>query len=263
MTALRNVTWFVVKDIVRSRWSLVNTLFFAAATAGLFYLQADAGKAAVSLSSLCLVFVPLISLLYPAMYYYSAREFVELILTQPVGRRAVYLGLFAGIFASLWLGFALGIGVPYLVLGGVNAAGMTALAAVLLVGTALGAIFTGLALVAAVRFDDRGKGLAVVLGIWLTAAIGYDGAVLAAATAFAAYPLETPLLAAALGNPVDLARVLLLIHSDMAALMGYTGAVFMRFFDRASGLGLAAAVLTLWAAAPVWYGIRRFARKDF
>jgi hypothetical protein len=36
-------------------------------------------------------------------------------------------------------------------------------------------------------------------------------------------------------NPIDLGRILFLMKFDIAALMGYTGAVFQRFFG--SGLG--------------------------
>ena len=83
------------------------------------------------------------------------------------------------------------------------------------------------------------------------------------ATMFAEYPLERPMIALILLNPVDLARVVLLLQFDTAALMGYTGAVFQRFFGSAAGLGLAAAALALWIAVPVTLGKRLFDRKDF
>jgi Cu-processing system permease protein len=263
MRAILHITWFVIKDILRSRWSIANTLFFAAVTAGLFYLQADGAKVAVSISSLSLAFVPLISLIYTAMYYYNSRDFVELILTQPIGRRSVFWGLLTGILISLVTGFAVGIAVPYSILGSSDWAHVSALIAVICIALALSSIFAALALVAAVRCDDRGKGLAVILGIWLVAAVLYDGLVLAGATALAEYPMETPLLVASLANPVDLARVLFLVHSDMAALMGYTGAVFMRFFNQPIGISVATISLIIWFAAPIWYGLRRFNVKDF
>ena len=50
------------------------------------------------------------------------------------------------------------------------------------------------------------------------------------------YPLELPLLGLTLLNPVDLGRVLLLLQFDNAALLGYTGAVFERFFGSALGM---------------------------
>jgi Cu-processing system permease protein len=263
MNAVRQTAWFVIKDSLRSRWSVANTLLFAALTVGLFYLQADGAKVVVSLSSLSLSFVPLISLIYTAMYYYNSRDFVELILTQPIGRRSVFLGLLTGLLVSLVAGFLTGIAIPYAVFGSSDWTSVSALMAVMVIVFALSSIFAALALVAAVRCDDRGKGLAVILGVWLVAAVLYDSLVLAGATALAEYPLETPLLLASLANPVDLARVLFLMHSDMAALMGYTGAVFMRFFDQPIGLVVATVSLLAWFAAPVWYGLRCFNAKDF
>lgn len=263
MNATRHVIGFVVKDILRSRWSIMNMVFYAATTSGLFYLQADGTKVAISLASLSLVFVPLVSLLFTSMYFYNSRSFVELILTQPVSRRTVFVGLYAGIIVSLVVGLVVGVFVPYAVFGSFNSTDVGALTAVMVIGVSLSAVFVGLAFLTSIRFDDRGKGLAVVLGVWLVAAIVYDGLLLAAATAFSHYPLETPLLAASLANPVDLARVVFLIHSDMAALMGYTGAVFVRFFDQTAGLAVAAASMLVWAVAPLLFGLRRFSAKDF
>jgi Cu-processing system permease protein len=45
--------------------------------------------------------------------------------------------------------------------------------------------------------------------------------------------------------------------------MGYTGAVFTRFFGTTAGSAAAIAALSLWAALPIAFGLRAFARKDF
>ena len=65
--------------------------------------------------------------------------------------------------------------------------------------------------------------------------------VLLAAVQFADYPLERPMLALMIANPIDLARLVLLLHFDVAALLGYTGAVFERFVGGALGLVVAGA----------------------
>ena len=66
-----------------------------------------------------------------------------------------------------------------------------------------------------------------------------------------------------LANPVDLARVLLLLQLDISALMGYTGAVLKNAFGSVQGVVLATAALSLWVAVPLWLGGRSFVRKDF
>ena len=92
----------------------------------------------------------------------------------------------------------------------------------------------------------------------------YDGVVLTAVALFSDYPIERPLLALMFANPVDLARVLLLLRLDASALMGYTGAVFERFFGGARGASLAAAMLcSLDRRARSRSARAQFRRKDF
>ena len=130
-------------------------------------------------------------------------------------------------------------------------------------GTALSLTFTGLAFVIALGCRDRAAGLATAILVWLAAALLYDGVVLLAVVVFRDHPLEGSLIAGMLINPIDLARVLLLLQFDLGALAGYTGAVFERFFGTAQGSLLAAGALTLWVATPWAIGLRQFARKDF
>lgn len=64
-------------------------------------------------------------------------------------------------------------------------------------------------------------------------------------------------------NPVDVARVLVIMALDASAMMGYTGAVFQDFFGGAGGTALALGVLSLWAVIPGAAALRTFMRKDF
>ena len=77
-------------------------------------------------------------------------------------------------------------------------------------GLALSLVFTGMAFVIALGFQDRAAGLAAAILAWLSATVLYDGLVLMAVVLLREYPLERPLVAGMLLNPVDLARVLLL-----------------------------------------------------
>jgi Cu-processing system permease protein len=62
---------------------------------------------------------------------------------------------------------------------------------------------------------------------------------------------------------VDLGRVLLLLSFDVSALMGYTGAVYQRFFDGPGGVLLALLMLGVCAGVPFLLGLHWFRRKDF
>ena len=262
MRLTAHIGWYSVRDTTRNRWGILYTTFFMLVTIGLFQLQAQSAKVAVSLMSICLFLIPLVSSLFGTIYFYNSREFVELVLTQPVNRRAVYLGMFSGLGISLVAGFCLGVGLPYLLLMEMNQEQFVSLLLLLGVGAFLTLIFLALAFLIATKLDDRGKGLAATLGVWLFTALVYDGLVLLATMAFSDYPLESPLLIAVLTNPIDLARVTLLVQTDWAALMGYTGTVFNRFFGTSLGATIAVAALCLWVLMPLLLGLRRFNVKD-
>jgi Cu-processing system permease protein len=177
-----------------------------------------------------------------------------------VGRRPLFAALWAGLTLPMALAFVAGVGLPFL-WHGVGDAGGT-LATLLLAGAALTAVFTALAYLLAVTFTDRAAGLGAAILAWLLLAVLWDGLILVGVATLSDYPLEKPVLVAVLGNPIDLARVLLLLQIDLAALMGYTGAVFERFFGSARGLLVSAGALAAWVALPVWLGLRRFVARD-
>jgi Cu-processing system permease protein len=199
--------------------------------------------------------------MFGVLYVHNAREFIELLLAQPVGRGSLYAGLFSGVATPLVAAFLLGVGTPLLLQGG-SPEYFAQCALLLGAGTLLTITFTALAVAVAVRFDDRARALGIALLVWLVSALLYDGLLLFVATTFGDYPLETPLLAMVFLNPVDLARVALLMSFDVSALMGYTGAVYEKFFG-AGGMALAFAALLLSSVVPFVLGRRWFLRKDF
>jgi Cu-processing system permease protein len=260
VTTAARVLTFGLQNQLRNRWILGYGLVFALLTDALFRFGGSGPRVVVSLLNVVLLVIPLVSVVFGTLHLSNSREFIELLLAQPVGRGALYVGLYFGLALPLAGAFALGVTVPVLLHGGAGSAGLGTL---LLAGTVLTFVFTSLAFVAGVHFDDRARGLGLALLVWFAATVLYDGLVLLVATLFADWPIETPMLVLSLLNPVDLARVLLLLSVDVAALMGYTGAVFERFFGSGLGVALAATALVAWTALPFLLGMRGFARKDF
>lgn len=262
MNTVTRIARFGARDLVRSRWVMAYAGFFGVATWALLRFSDTEQKALLSLVNVVLFVVPLASIVFGAMYLYGAREFVELLLAQPVPRRRLFSGLFLGLTVPLAGAVVVGIAVP-LLLHGASAASIRPAGALVGMSIALSGAFTGLAAIITYRVDDRVRGLATALGVWLALAVVYDGLTLMMATQFADYPIERPMLIAMIANPIDLARLLLLFQFDVAALLGYTGAVFRRFFDGAPGFAIAAGALALWTVVPALAGARLFHRKDF
>jgi Cu-processing system permease protein len=262
MRLTMRVARYGVRDLVRSRWVLGYAVFVALATFALLRFSDSETKALLSLSNVVLLVVPLANIVFGTMYLYASREFVELLLAQPVRRRELFAGLLLGLIAPVTMAVIAGIGVPLALMG---VASETLRIGFLIAGiaAALTAVFTTVASAIAYWIEDRVRGLAAAIGVWLLVAVVYDAIVLMAAVQFADYPLERPMLAAMFTNPVDLSRLLLLTRFDAAALLGYTGAVFQSFLGGAVGLMVAAGTIVLWIAGPALVGARRFLRKDF
>ena len=252
-----------VRNLAHSRWLLGYALFFLLVTDALLRFGGGGGRALLSLVNVVLFVIPLVGLVFGTTYLHDTREFTELLLAQPVGRGALFAGLYLGLALPLALAFVVGVGLPF-AWHGVGAAGELVTLGVLAgCGAALTGIFVALAFLIAVRSEDKVRGLGLAVGVWLALALLYDGLVLLGVALFADHPVERPVLGLMLANPIDLARVLLLLRFDSGALMGYTGAVFTRFFDGTLGAALAAGALAVWLAVPVARGARAFRTKDF
>ena len=263
MQTTAKVIKYELSDVIRSKWIVLYALFFLVVTEALFRFGGGSARALLSLSNLVLILIPLISIIFGTMYLYNARAFVELLLTQPVDRKTLFGGLYTGLALPLSAGFLAGTGIPFVIHGVEAASHATTLTTLLLSGVMLTAIFTALAFLIAVTFEDKVRGLGVAIVLWLFFAVLYDGLVLLILNVFADYPLEHATIALMMLNPIDLARVLLLLTFDVSALMGYTGAVFEQFFGSLLGVGLSTATLGVWVAAPLFWGWRLFKKKDF
>jgi Cu-processing system permease protein len=263
MNVIRTVFMYQLRDLIRSKWLIAYAFFFLLASEGLLRYGGGGGKALLSLGTIVLFVVPLVTIVYGTVYLYQSRDFIELLLAQPVRRGQLFAGLYLGITLALSVGVVAGLSIPFAVHGGLADASLRpAFATLVFAAATLTCIFTAVACVIALVCEDRLRGLGAAIATWLFLALLYDALVLVLVATFGDYALERPVLAAMLANPVDLARVLLLLRFDNAALMGYTGAVFQRFFAGAGAL-IAAGALLLWIAAPVYAGARAFRTKDF
>lgn len=252
-----------VRDLLRSRWLLAYGAGFWLVTEALFLFGGTGPQVVLSLLNAMLLLVPLVALVFGTAHVHASREFTELLLSQPLSRRSVFLGLYLGMALPLTGAFLAGIGLPLLMHGAVSESPRLALALLALSGALLTLTFAAIAMVIALGVDDRLRAMARALGAWFALTVAYDGVVLAVVSAFGEWPLERPMLVAMLGNPVDLARLLVLTSLDATALLGYTGALFRKVFGTGLGPVIAITALVAWSVLPVFVARRRFMRRDF
>jgi Cu-processing system permease protein len=246
----------------RSRPVIGYAILLALLTDALFRFGDGGPRVVLSLINVVLLLVPLIGAVFGTMYFQQERGFTLFLLAQPLGRRPLLGALYLGLTIPLVVAFLAGIGVPFLWHAVPEAALWRPLAALLAVGVLLTIISTALALAVSVQVADRARGMAVALLLWITGAVLFDGLLLFIAVAFDRWPLERPLLALTLLDPFDLGRVLLLLQLDRAALLGYTGALFAKFFGSAVGTLVAGTALLAWCAGPLGWAFHRFGRRD-
>jgi len=252
------------KTLLRAKWVIGYGLIFLLLNDTLIRFAGGGAEVLLSLSNIMLLFIPLIGLIYGVLYIYQSRDFTELLLAQPIDRKTLYWGLFTGISTPLMLAFVLGSAMPLAWHGLLTAENLVPVTTVLGLGGILTFVFVALGFVFGLLFyEDRIKGFGFSIVIWLFMAILYDGLVLALIFMFGDYPLEKFVIGVSMLNPIDLARIMVMLKFDISALMGYTGAVFNRFFGSAAGIVTAGGMLALWLAIPMWTGLKIFNRKDF
>jgi Cu-processing system permease protein len=254
---MNKVVKYVVLDILRNKIVLAYTLILFIVSFSVFSLEDNTAKGLLTLLNLILFIVPLVSIIFSTIYIYNSAEFIELLLSQPLKRKNIWLSLFSGLSASLSLAFLIGCGFPILffepTLTGVF---------MVIIGCFLSVIFVSIAMLAAVSTRDKSKGIGIAILLWLYFSIIFDGLVLFFLFQFADYPIEKMMIGISALNPIDLSRIIVLLRLDVSALMGYTGAVFKLFLGNATGLIISFSSLFFWIIIPLGLSLRKFIRKD-
>ncbi|KPM46788.1 ABC transporter permease subunit [Jiulongibacter sediminis] len=248
---------YILIDILKNRFVIGYTVLLAILSWAFFGFEINPEKAVLSLLSLNLIVVPLVCLVFPTIYLYNATEFTELLATQPIGRRSIFLSQYLGIALSMILAFLIGVGLPVMAYGG-GEAGLR----LILTGTLLSLVFVSLSFLAVMLTADKAKGIGITLALWFFFALLYDGLVLLIYLIFSDYPLDFATMGFAFLNPIDLARILVLVEMDVSAILGLTGALFKDFFGSTYGLFFALVALLLWFIWPVLAALKIFIRKD-
>lgn len=254
---MKKIIKYVMTDILRNKIVLVYTAFLLVTSFSVFSLEDNNSKGLLSLLNIILFVVPLVSIIFSTIYVYNSAEFIELLVSQPLKRKSIWLSLFTGLASSLSFAFFVGAAIPILFYQA-NTIGFM----MIVVGILLSVIFVAIAMLAAVQTRDKAKGIGIAILLWLYFSLLFDGLVLFMLFQFADYPLEKPMIAVSTLNPIDLGRILILLQLDISAMMGYTGAIFKDFFGTVFGTFFSFSILLLWIGLPVFFSTKKFNRKD-
>jgi len=251
------ISKYVLYDILRNKVMIAYTLFLFVVSMSFFQMEENSSKAVLSLLNIVLIVVPLISLVFSTIHWYNSYEFIELMLTQPISRKKVLVSEYTGISSSLVTAFLIGTGIPVMIYN-FDSTGIS----LIVIGTLLTFIFTSIAFLASVKSKDKARGIGIALLLWFYFALIFDGLLLLVLFTFSDYPMEKFTLLLSSLNPVDLGRIYIMLHMDVSALMGYTGAVYKDFFGSGTGMLFTLGIMTIWACVPFWLALRSFNKKD-
>ncbi|MEO8584371.1 MAG: ABC transporter permease subunit [Flavitalea sp.] len=254
---MRKILKYVIVDIVQNKIVVIYTFLLLIISLSVFSLENNSTKGLLSLLNIVLIIVPLICVIFSAIYVYNSAEFIELLASHPLKRRTIWLSIFSGLSVSLTLAFFIGVGIPILLFHA-DVTGMI----MIVMGLFLTVVFVSIAMLAAVLVRDKAKGIGLSILLWLYFSLIFDALVLFLLFQFQDYPLEKIMVFLSFLNPIDLGRVQILLQMDISVLMGYTGAVFREFFGNATGMALSFVGLIFWIIFPLLISLRVFERKD-
>jgi Cu-processing system permease protein len=254
---MKKITGFVITDILKNKIILFYTLILAVFSWSVFSLEDNTAKGVLSLLNVILLTVPLVSIIFSNIYMYNSSEFIELLVSQPIQRKTIWSSLFTGLVIAVNMAYLLGVGIPVLIF----VPDMTGLI-IILTGMMISTIFISIAVLCSILTRDKARGIGFAIITWLFLTLIYDGLVLFLMFQFSDYPIEKPMVIVSALNPIDLARIMVLLQVDVSALMGYTGAIFKQIFGTSLGLIVSFGLMMLWIIIPFLISLKKFKNKD-
>lgn len=254
---MNRIIKIIFLDILKNKIVLAYTFILAILSWSSFGLEDNTAKGLLTVLNVILFTVPLVSILFATIYLYNSSEFIELLLSQPIRRKKIWLSLFLGLSLSMILAFFIGAGIPLLIYAADSVGIM-----MLVVGCLISLVFVALAFLSSILTRDKAKGIGIAIMTWLYFALLFDGMVLFLLFQFSDYPIEKPMIGITALSPIDLARIQILLQLDVSAMMGYTGAIFKDFFGTSLGLMISFLLLCLWIFIPFLLSLRKFKNKD-
>lgn len=252
------ISRYILIDILKNKVILGFAVLLIACGWGVFLLESQPQKALLILMQIVLVLLPVITVIFTAIYYYNSTEFITLMLSHPIGRFTIFKSFYICLVLAFITGFILGICLPLFIFYQGFQSLFLAVGGIFLI-----AIFTALGLAVGVRNKDKARGLGIVLLLWAFFAFIYDGILIYVMYQFSEYPIEKTVLFLTFFNPIDITRIMVIMKTEASAMLGLSGAVFQKFFGSSFGVLASLGALLGWSILPLISAWRGFLKKDF
>jgi Cu-processing system permease protein len=254
---MQKISNIVFQDLLKNKVVVGYFLLLSLIGWGMFMIESHPQKVILTLLQVTLMILPPMTVVFATIYYYNSQEFILMLLSQPIHRKRLFRGLFFGLALAFALAYLFGLGLPLLIFYP-SAESVFLLSS----GLFLSFSFTAIALFMSTHLHDKARGMGAALVVWAVFAFVYDGLLLLFMYQFSDYPIEKAVLVLSFFNPIDIARILVIMKTEASAMLGLSGAVFKDFFGSSTGVYISAAVLSAWVLIPFAIARRKFIRKD-
>lgn len=251
-----------VRDAVSSRWLILYAGAFAVLALGLSYLgQRNLGsvgfenfsRTTASILNLCLLLAPLIALSLGAGTIAGERDRGNLtyLLSQPLSRWELLVGKYAGLVTAISVATIAGFGLAGVVISSfAHSMDVTTYVLLLVLVVALVAVMTGLGVIASVVSSNRAQALGIAMLVWFFAVLFFDLVLIGTVSSTSLG--GTGLLAVVMLNPVEIVRILAIIHLEPdLQVLGPFGSYVLETLGTTGATALLSAALAAWVIAPV------------
>ena len=262
MTDVITIARLEFVSAARLKWIRLLTLAFALLAAAAAYSAGAATELAgpdgfarttMTLVPVAMILIPLAAIVLGISGQSLETGSESFLFGQPIGRVAILTGRWSGQLAALGGAIAVGFGIgAAVVAAAAGVDGLGGFVAFVAASIALAAIFLSIAAAIAASTGTRAAALGIGVFAWFFCALLYDGIALSIAGWLTGSTGGRLLFASVFGNPADLVRVVILMASGTANVLGAAGEAWVRFLGGESAAMVAAAsAVALWIGGPL------------
>ncbi len=237
--------------------------YFGMVTSGYSGFQ-DFARTSTSLINLVGFILPLFALVLGTFSFISNKEYLELMVSQPISRYQVILGKYFGLLLTMLSATLIGFAIPGIVISlTIGVEGALSYALVILFSILLTIIFTGCAVLISQIAKRQQIALGITIGVWIFFEVIYGLIILGTTLYFTPVFLKHALIFELLLNPIDIYRVLSLLAVGGAEFFGPAGASLIKLTG-SEWIAVLSGLLGMvaWSVIPIIASIKIFSRQN-
>lgn len=246
-----------IYNITKSNWIVFYSILNGLITLMLMKSSDDLDKVVVSLTNISLITIPLVSLIFSLIYFYSNRQYIEVLLTQPIHRKSIFLSDYFSVSLSMSLAYAIGNVIPFAFYGYIYDKFIIFILAEILITF----VFSSIGFFIGVNIDDRVVGMGVSLVLWFFLLVIFDSIIFYIIIFFSDYPIEKAIASITFLNPIDTIRIYIFYNLGLSELLGISGIILSEFLQKYPFVPII--ILFIWIFIFVMLTTIRFCKKDF